>query len=60
MSPGTLDLGVFQIRPAVFELLAGQSMVIELIFSPSKSEKYAEDIVMVCDNCQLQHLTIEG
>lgn len=60
VSPGSLDVGVFQIQPAVFELLSGQTMVLELIFSPTNTEKYSEDLVIVCDNCQIQDLTIDG
>lgn len=60
VSPGYLDLGEFQIHPAVFELLASQTMVLRLAFSPGAAEKYSEELVMVCDNCQIQNLTIDG
>ncbi|XP_039261359.2 deleted in lung and esophageal cancer protein 1-like [Styela clava] len=60
VSPGSLDVGVFRIQPAVFELLSGQTMVLELVFSPVDTENYKENLVIVCDNCQVQDLTIDG
>nr|CAB3238197.1 deleted in lung and esophageal cancer protein 1 [Phallusia mammillata] len=60
VNPSCLDLGVFQIRPAVFEVLAGQTTALELIFSPGETDKYKEELVMVCDNCQVKEFTIQG
>lgn len=60
VSPSVLDIGQFQIRPAVFELLAGQTAIVEVLFSPMEPKKYKEDILMVCDNCQLKEFTLEG
>jgi len=60
VNPSCLDLGVFQIRPAVFEVLAGQSANLELVFAPLETEKYSEELVIVCDNCQVKYFTING
>nr|XP_026694559.1 deleted in lung and esophageal cancer protein 1 isoform X1 [Ciona intestinalis] len=60
VNPSCLDLGVFQIRPAVFEVLASQVTTLELLFSPQQATTYKEELVIVCDNCQVQYVTIQG
>ena len=60
VNPACLDLGSFQIRPSVFEILAGRTVMIELIFTPEQVKKYQEELVVVCDNCQIMHFTLHG
>jgi len=60
VNPGCLDVGAFQIRPSVFEILAGKSALLEVIFSPEETKKYQEELVIVCDNCQIVHFKLLG
>ena len=60
VNPSCLDLGVFQIRPSVFEVLAGERISLELLFAPDEIKDYSEDLVLICDNCQVKYFTIQG
>uniref|UniRef100_H2ZNY1 Deleted in lung and esophageal cancer protein 1 Ig-like domain-containing protein n=1 Tax=Ciona savignyi TaxID=51511 RepID=H2ZNY1_CIOSA len=60
VNPSCLDLGLFQIRPSVFEVLAGQVATLEILFSPHEDTSFKEELVIVCDNCQVKYVTIEG
>ena len=60
MNPAVLEVGNFQIKPAFFEINAGSIMTLEVVFTPHNEEDYSEEIVMVCDNCQVKYFTLEG
>lgn len=60
MKNGAVSLPPFEVRPSVFELLAGQKTIIEVAFRPSQVREYTEEITMVCDNCQVKHFRLKG
>ncbi|XP_074841264.1 deleted in lung and esophageal cancer protein 1 [Carettochelys insculpta] len=57
---GFVEQGPFGIRPAVFELGPGQAILLEVVFSPSSSENLKETYTIVCDNCQINDITVTG
>ncbi|NXX19606.1 DLEC1 protein, partial [Podargus strigoides] len=50
----------FGIHPAVFELAPGQSTTVEVVFFPSVPEVSQQTYVIVCDNCQVNDVTVTG
>ena len=60
VAPGCVSLSAFEIRPAVFELNKGEMTTLEILFSPTQVESYAETLTMVCDNCQVKHFNVTG
>ena len=44
----------------MFELLKGDSMNLEILFSPEEAREYKERLAIVCDNCQVKELIIKG
>ncbi|XP_068790252.1 deleted in lung and esophageal cancer protein 1 isoform X2 [Struthio camelus] len=50
----------FGIHPAVFELTPGQSTTIEVVFFPSFPEVSQQTYTIVCDNCQVNDVTVTG
>ena len=57
---GSVSLPPFIVRPSVLELMKGESGVIEVIFSPPSVKSYKQEMTLVCDNCHVQHFTLEG
>ncbi|XP_067326488.1 deleted in lung and esophageal cancer protein 1 [Anolis sagrei] len=57
---GYVEQDVFGIHPAVFELAPGQSTVIEVVFMPILPEIFTVTYLMVCDNCQINEITVTG
>nr|XP_060639348.1 deleted in lung and esophageal cancer protein 1 homolog [Anolis sagrei ordinatus] len=57
---GYVEQDVFGIHPAVFELAPGQSTVIEVVFMPILPETFTVTYLMVCDNCQINEITVTG
>ena len=55
-----IDINPFVIRPAEFQLMSGDSIDLEVLFTPEGSEEYKRKFVMVCDNCQVKIFTITG
>ncbi|XP_022081791.1 deleted in lung and esophageal cancer protein 1-like [Acanthaster planci] len=55
-----VDLAPFVIQPAIFELLAGQTIPIQVTFTPTSVKHFARDLTMVCDNCTVKHFTLKG
>ena len=55
-----IDINPFVIRPAEFQLQSGDSIDLEVLFTPEGSEEYKRKFVMVCDNCQVKIFTISG
>ncbi|NWS70724.1 DLEC1 protein, partial [Crotophaga sulcirostris] len=50
----------FGIQPAVFELGPGQSTTVEVVFFPSSPEVSQQTYTIVCDNCQVNDITVIG
>ncbi|XP_062426838.1 deleted in lung and esophageal cancer protein 1 [Rhea pennata] len=50
----------FGIHPAYFELTPGQSTTIEVVFFPSFPEVSQKTYSIVCDNCQVNDVTVTG
>uniref|UniRef100_A0A8B9SFV6 DLEC1 cilia and flagella associated protein n=1 Tax=Anas platyrhynchos TaxID=8839 RepID=A0A8B9SFV6_ANAPL len=50
----------FGIYPAVFELAPGQSTTVEVMFFPSSPEVSQQIYTIVCDNCQVNDVTVTG
>uniref|UniRef100_A0A674J3F5 DLEC1 cilia and flagella associated protein n=1 Tax=Terrapene triunguis TaxID=2587831 RepID=A0A674J3F5_9SAUR len=57
---GFVEQGPFGIRPAVFELGPDQAMLLEVMFSPSSPENLKQTFTIVCDNCQINDITVTG
>ncbi|NWU64760.1 DLEC1 protein, partial [Pterocles burchelli] len=50
----------FGIQPAVFQLAPGQSITVEVVFFPSVPEVSQQTYTIVCDNCQVNDVTVTG
>ncbi|XP_010004306.1 PREDICTED: deleted in lung and esophageal cancer protein 1, partial [Chaetura pelagica] len=50
----------FGIHPAFFELAPGQSTTVEVVFFPSCPEVSQQTYTIVCDNCQVNDVTVTG
>ncbi|ROK23379.1 Deleted in lung and esophageal cancer protein 1 [Anabarilius grahami] len=50
----------FAISPSIFGLLPGQATVIEVVFYPTTAEIISQDFSIVCDNCQVKDITLQG
>ncbi|CAG5134224.1 unnamed protein product, partial [Candidula unifasciata] len=50
----------FDIYPATFQLESGQSLALEVIFSPQSERIYIQDLTITCDNCQISHFKLKG
>uniref|UniRef100_A0A8C6Z7S2 DLEC1 cilia and flagella associated protein n=1 Tax=Nothoprocta perdicaria TaxID=30464 RepID=A0A8C6Z7S2_NOTPE len=57
---GFVIQGPFGIRPAYFELAPAQSTTIEVMFFPSSPEASQQIYTIVCDNCQVNDVTVTG
>uniref|UniRef100_A0A670IVS2 Deleted in lung and esophageal cancer protein 1 Ig-like domain-containing protein n=1 Tax=Podarcis muralis TaxID=64176 RepID=A0A670IVS2_PODMU len=57
---GYVEQEPFGIRPAVFELAPGQSTLIEVVFMPTVPEVVSVKYILICDNCQINDLTVTG
>ncbi|KFZ50995.1 Deleted in lung and esophageal cancer protein 1, partial [Antrostomus carolinensis] len=50
----------FGIHPPLFELAPGQSITVEVLFFPSCPEVSQQTYTIVCDNCQVNDVTVTG
>ncbi|NXW83647.1 DLEC1 protein, partial [Alopecoenas beccarii] len=50
----------FGIHPAVFKLAPGESITVEVVFFPSTPEVSQQTYTIVCDNCQVNDVTVTG
>ncbi|XP_043546785.1 deleted in lung and esophageal cancer protein 1 isoform X1 [Chiloscyllium plagiosum] len=57
---GFLDVAPFAIRPAVFELSPGQTLIMEVAFLPPSSDTFSQTVTMVCDNCHVKDFVLRG
>ncbi|XP_060036598.1 deleted in lung and esophageal cancer protein 1 isoform X1 [Erinaceus europaeus] len=57
---GFVEQPPFGIRPSVFELAPGQTILVEVLFLPTELGKAEQTFIVVCDNCQVKELVTEG
>ncbi|XP_075906627.1 deleted in lung and esophageal cancer protein 1 isoform X2 [Nelusetta ayraudi] len=50
----------FAVSPSLFVLQPGETVVVEVAFFPSTAEKLSQDFTIVCDNCQVKHVSVQG
>uniref|UniRef100_A0A4W6DBE1 DLEC1 cilia and flagella associated protein n=1 Tax=Lates calcarifer TaxID=8187 RepID=A0A4W6DBE1_LATCA len=50
----------FAISPSLFVLQPGEATVVEVVFFPTTAEKSCQVFTVVCDNCQVKDISIEG
>uniref|UniRef100_A0A3Q3L0I4 DLEC1 cilia and flagella associated protein n=1 Tax=Mastacembelus armatus TaxID=205130 RepID=A0A3Q3L0I4_9TELE len=50
----------FAVSPSVFVLQPEEATVVEVVFFPTTAEKSRQVFTVVCDNCQVKDITIEG
>jgi len=41
----------FEIQPSIFELRKRDVFALEVVFKPSDTKTYEQDIIIACDNC---------
>eukprot|EP00058_Branchiostoma_floridae_P005202 XP_002590690.1 hypothetical protein BRAFLDRAFT_125551 [Branchiostoma floridae] len=59
-TPGRVELAPFEVRPAVFQLMPGEAILLEILFAPTSIKTFNQTVTMVCDNCQVKHFTVKG
>ncbi|XP_023122061.2 deleted in lung and esophageal cancer protein 1 [Amphiprion ocellaris] len=50
----------FAVSPSLFVLQPGEVTVMEVVFFPTTEEKSCQVFTVVCDNCQVKDISIEG
>ncbi|KAF3703629.1 Deleted in lung and esophageal cancer protein 1 Deleted in lung cancer protein 1 [Channa argus] len=50
----------FAVSPSLFMLQPGEATVVEVVFFPTTAEKSCQAFTVVCDNCQVKDILIEG
>ncbi|XP_039983101.1 deleted in lung and esophageal cancer protein 1 [Xiphias gladius] len=50
----------FAVSPSLFVLQPGEATVVEVVFFPTTAEKSCKIFTVVCDNCQVKDISIEG
>ncbi|XP_034428742.1 deleted in lung and esophageal cancer protein 1 isoform X2 [Hippoglossus hippoglossus] len=50
----------FAISPSLFVLQPGEATVVEVVFFPITADKCCQVFTVVCDNCQVKDISIEG
>ncbi|XP_039645855.1 deleted in lung and esophageal cancer protein 1 isoform X1 [Perca fluviatilis] len=50
----------FAVSPSLFVLQPGEATVVEVVFFPTTAEKSCQMFTVVCDNCQVKDISIEG
>ncbi|XP_059183037.1 deleted in lung and esophageal cancer protein 1 [Centropristis striata] len=50
----------FAVSPSLFVLQPGETTVVEVVFFPTIAEKSCQVFTLVCDNCQVKDISIEG
>jgi hypothetical protein len=59
-SDAELELGRFRVSPARFGAQPGQTAELHVSFSPCETGRVEEEVVMVCDNCQVHRMLLRG
>ncbi|XP_030846689.1 deleted in lung and esophageal cancer protein 1 isoform X1 [Strongylocentrotus purpuratus] len=55
-----VNLPPFQLYPAVFEIMEGHAIPLQVSFKPTDTQIYEEEITVVCDNCTVKHFILKG
>ena len=55
-----LRLSNFRIYPAAFYLSTDETFLLTILFSAMEAKRYLEEVVLVCDNCQVKPIKIQG
>uniref|UniRef100_A0A673CFH2 DLEC1 cilia and flagella associated protein n=1 Tax=Sphaeramia orbicularis TaxID=375764 RepID=A0A673CFH2_9TELE len=50
----------FAVSPSLFVLQPGEATVVEVVFFPTRAEKSCQVFTVVCDNCQVKDISVEG
>ncbi|XP_077480061.1 deleted in lung and esophageal cancer protein 1 [Stigmatopora argus] len=50
----------FAISPSFFALQPGETTVVEAVFFPNTTEKISQIFTIVCDNCQVKDICVQG
>ncbi|XP_068588398.1 deleted in lung and esophageal cancer protein 1 [Cebidichthys violaceus] len=50
----------FAVSPSLFVLQPGEATVVEVVFFPITAERSCQVFTVVCDNCQVKDISIEG
>ncbi|XP_036377314.1 deleted in lung and esophageal cancer protein 1 [Megalops cyprinoides] len=50
----------FGVSPCLFDLLPGQATMVEVAFFPTAPGSCSQVFTIVCDNCQVKDITIQG
>nr|XP_020458002.1 deleted in lung and esophageal cancer protein 1 isoform X2 [Monopterus albus] len=50
----------FAVSPSLFVLQPGEATVVEVVFFPTTAERSCQVFTVVCDNCQVKDISIEG
>ncbi|KAG7224920.1 hypothetical protein INR49_014836 [Caranx melampygus] len=50
----------FAVSPSLFVLQPGEATVVEVVFFPSTAQRSCQVFTIVCDNCQVKDISIEG
>ncbi|KAM6900472.1 deleted in lung and esophageal cancer protein 1 [Xenentodon cancila] len=50
----------FAVAPSFFVLQPGEATVVEVVFFPTTAKKNHQVFTVVCDNCQVKDISIEG
>ncbi|XP_061589179.1 deleted in lung and esophageal cancer protein 1-like [Cololabis saira] len=50
----------FKVTPSMFVLQPGEATVVQVVFSPTIARKSHQVFTVVCDNCQVQDVSIKG
>jgi hypothetical protein len=60
VSSANLNMNIFEVQPSIFEVQDGESFVIEVLFKPSDTRRFEQDIIIACDNCTSVEFKIIG
>ncbi|XP_044196282.1 deleted in lung and esophageal cancer protein 1 [Thunnus albacares] len=50
----------FAVSPSLFVLQPGEATVVEVVFFPTTAERSCQVFTVVCDNCQVKDISVEG
>ncbi|XP_078137059.1 deleted in lung and esophageal cancer protein 1 isoform X3 [Sander vitreus] len=50
----------FAVSPSLFVLQPGEATIVEVVFFPTTAEQSCQMFTVVCDNCQVKDISIEG
>uniref|UniRef100_UPI003AAEDB9A deleted in lung and esophageal cancer protein 1 n=1 Tax=Centroberyx gerrardi TaxID=166262 RepID=UPI003AAEDB9A len=50
----------FAVSPSLFVLQPGQATVVEVVFFPTTAERCCQVFTIICDNCQVKDIAIQG